>query len=365
MFIDSEQHINISAVGGALPEKSVQHVITWLQQYAGIVVQRDQIRFVNTPYDYAVLRQAYNSVDGLLKNGDGILETYVDETSGSIRLGLRVLTDSSELRARFSSAGVPSDMIRFHQGMQSYGQATLNQKVRPTVGGLQIKHLNGGDCSLGFNVLNWNTGINPSTDPKYMWTASHCAFTGMGQILGYKIAQLADTVAVEYEVPPVVSFPNWRCPSAAKSPCQEADVLSSKYDDTVNVAYGNVANVDASKNITGYYNVQGTVRGAIVGATLTKVGQAAGKSTGTLSASCVDVVVTFVGMGNVWELCQARATYSSTTGDSGAPIFIPYAVGNPYTPSIVGIHSNASSTFRYFTPISRIDMVFGSAYYYQ
>ena len=128
MFIDSEQHINISAVGGALPEKSVQHVITWLQQYAGIVVQRDQIRFVNTPYDYAVLRQAYNSVDGLLKNGDGILETYVDETSGSIRLGLRVLTDSSELRARFSSAGVPSDMIRFHQGMQSYGQATLNQK---------------------------------------------------------------------------------------------------------------------------------------------------------------------------------------------------------------------------------------------
>jgi len=58
-------------------------------------------------------------------------------------------------------------------------------------------------------------------------------------------------------------------------------------------------------------------------------------------------------------------TYSSSAGDSGAPIVIPFAAGNPNAPSIVGIHSSSNGMNRYFTPINRIGMVFGYAYYYQ
>lgn len=215
-------------------------------------------------------------------------------------------------------------------------------------------------------MLSWVTGIS-LTDPMYFLTAGHCSGSVWGTAGNWPVYQHnSDRVGQEYITAPVVSYPNWRCPSAAKSPCTEADVLAIRYDDTVAVQYGNVANVDGSRNITGTYNVQGTISGVLNGQSITKVGATTGKTTGTVQATCVDISYsTFHHPGSVWLLCAQRANYSSGNGDSGAPVFRPYQANDQYTPAIAGLHSALDvAGNRYFTPISRIDMVFGSEFYY-
>jgi hypothetical protein len=140
-----------------------------------------------------------------------------------------------------------------------------------------------------------------------------------------------------------------------------------RYDDSVSVSYGYVADVNGSKTITGTFNVQGTIAGGLTGQAVTKIGMNTGKTTGTITASCVDLNYnTAYHSGVVWVLCMQKANYSAGGGDSGGPVFIPYAAGNPNTPSIVGIHNATDgSGNRYLTPIANIDMVFFGIYFYQ
>jgi hypothetical protein len=146
------------------------------------------------------------------------------------------------------------------------------------------------------------------------------------------------------------------------------------YVDTVSVLYGSVAKPGCafylgqefcSKNIVGYYNVQGTVVGGITGQAVTMIGQNSGKRTGTILASCEDHLT--LG-GNpatyVYLRCVQRANYSAGPGDSGAPIFVPYN-GTQQTPVIVGLHSASANGQSLITTINQIGYALQSAYYYQ
>lgn len=236
------------------------------------------------------------------------------------------------------------------------------------IGGLEIKVAI--PCTLGFNVMNWDTGIDPYTSTHYFFTAGHCTPTP-GIPSGYDAHQVSllapqDKVGAEYQVVPRRSGAS--CP-VNKSPCMDADVLVVRYDSTVtfpdSVRYGWVANVNASKTIiTPWFNVQGTISGGLNGQTVTTVGMTSGKSTGVISAICVDQLLGT--SPNIWILCQDRANYVASGGDSGAPVFIPYSSGNPMTPSIVGIHSSSAGSYRWFSSINMVMYgLYPTPYFYQ
>lgn len=157
------------------------------------------------------------------------------------------------------------------------------------------------------------------------------------------------------------------CPSG-KSPCQHADVLVVRSDDSVSTLYLRVADVNSSRTIIGHFNLQGAPTiGGLTGETVTKVGSATGKTTGQITATCVDVkLFDDITQQDIWILCQQRANYGSSGQDSGAPVFIPYSPTNWNTPRLVGIHSSRvlGSPNRHFSPMTQIDYALNYAYYF-
>jgi hypothetical protein len=195
-------------------------------------------------------------------------------------------------------------MVVFEESQLGVPETTLNQKRRPLIGGLQIQHFSlESTCSLGFNV--WRRGEDGySPDPSlgnYFFTAAHCSgYWGVytGAYMYQHVTGAGNRVGVEFEVAPKLVYP--ACPSPTLSPCQIADVLVGRADDTVQASYGTVANVDGSKNIIGTFNVQGQTYGALDGVTITMVGATSGKRTSTISATCVNkTFVDAIGGGSI------------------------------------------------------------------
>jgi hypothetical protein len=279
------------------------------------------------------------------------------------------LSEVPKLRASLESQDLPHAMVTFEQRQRAVPETTLNQKYRPAIGGLQIFTQGlANPCTLGFNVL-WKAEDGQSYDlsqGRFFLTASHCSPTwGVPASWNFfqHTAVTGNKVGVQVDVAPKLY--GAACPPN-KSPCQHADVLVVRYDDTVSTQYLRVANVDASKNITGAYNLQGAYTvGGLDGETVTKVGSASGKTTGTISATCIDVTL-FDAITNeyITLLCEQRANYTSAPFDSGAPVFIPYSSTNWNTPRLVGIHSSSDGTNRYFAPMSQVDYALNYKYFW-
>lgn len=268
------------------------------------------------------------------------------------------------------SAGIPRDMIEVQRESRSVPESTLNDKYRPLVGGLQITNpaFPTKPCTLGYIILKrGEDGYSP--DPslgRFFLTAAHCSPTWgipTTQIYYQPTHWSGNRIGVEVAVAPKLS--GGSCPSG-KSPCQHADVLVGRADDSVSTLYLRVADVNSLKTIIGHLNLQGApTLGGLTGETVTKVGSATGKTTGKILATCVDVQLPNF-QENIWILCQQRADYHSSDYDSGAPVFIPYSPSNWNTPRLVGIHSsrNVVTGHRHFSPMSQIDYALNYAYYF-
>lgn len=326
-------------------------------------------------FSYAVLSENYDRILSALQVADGVNMTYIDETRGVIGIGLESLSKVESLRARLGVLGVPKGMVGFEQSQLGVPETTLNQKYRPLIGGLQIQHHSiTNTCSLGFNVFRRGPD-NYSPDPslgRYFFTASHCSGTWgvfSGAFMYQHVTGAGNRIGVEFEVAPKLTYP--ACPSPAQSPCQVADVMVGRSDDSVLVSYMRVANVDASKNIIGTFNLQGaTTYGGLDGETITMVGATSGKRTSTIMKTCVNR--TFpddITGGTMTILCLQETNYVSGSGDSGAPVFIPYIAGNWNTPRVVGIHMGSTDNEqgqprKYFSPITQIEYALPTLYYW-
>ena len=67
-------------------------------------------------------------------------------------------------------------------------------------------------------------------------------------------------------------------------------------------------------------------------------------------------------------LCLQETNYVAGSGDSGAPVFIPYN-GNWDTPRVVGIHMGSTNNEqgqprKYFSPITQIEYALPTLYYW-
>lgn len=362
IFLDSSGVLTVAVATDKFSAGSMANVLAWARAYGAPSATLGEMRTRRVRYSFLELDTQYRVLEATMRSDDGVSLTAIDESRGVIVVGTVSTAKGDGLRSRLVASGIPADMLVFERARPGAGESTLQDPVRPTIGGLRVvPHANQG-CTLGFNLMRWADGIDPPTSPKYFMTAGHCNGFTWGTNTQLPYYQVADRVGEEFEAVPIFNYPSWHCP-AGKTPCTEADAVFIKYDDTVSVAYGNVARVSAlNGNIIGYTNVQPNYVGAMIGQKVTKVGQATGSSTGTVSLTCADFQV-----GNgflmVWVKCMGRANYNSGPGDSGAPVFIPSS-GSTSMKWMSGIHSASDGTYRYFSRMDQIDWAVNGAYFY-
>jgi hypothetical protein len=83
------------------------------------------------------------------------------------------------------------------------------------------------------------------------------------------------------------------------------------------------------------------------------IGAVSGRRSGSVSHACVDLYGVF--NDNKVLLCQGRANYTATDGDSGAPVLTLYGGG---VASATGMHvatvTISGQTYRYFSVMSSV-----------
>jgi hypothetical protein len=373
VFIDSVGDLTITTNRDGFSTGAVARIADWASNYARTTrTPTPRVRLVK--YDYLTLSSKLDEIHQLSSVVERVVTTGIDETEGKLHLGLtdaKHIPDVSEILLR---RGIPSDMVTMEVIERPVAAGTLNQRYRPLVGGLEIRSPSLA-CTLGFNFLKWETGIDPANSPKYFITAGHCN-GNWGNVTGAAFSQVTigvDRVGQEHQIAPL-KLGDPSCPVDTKfggfTPCFDADVLVGAYDDSVSVLYGRVATVYMpSKVIHNTLSVVGTTSGGITGQTVHLVAAVTGQhNTGKIKASCENIFYADpLDPDRVfWVLCTQRTDNITNIGDSGAPYFILYNPSYPNTtPAVVGIHvAGTGSSRSWLSPINQIDKALGPGTYY-
>lgn len=284
---------------------------------------------------------------------NGLVFTDADETRDRLVVGVLNRGLETAVRARLAALGVPSELVDVVETAAIVQVSTLRDKVRPVVGGLQIRfsqYL----CSLGFNARRGSVD-------GYV-TASHCS-DRQGSLDGTKYYQPLNQVADEFigtEIADPAFFRNSGCPKGRK--CRYSDANFSDADDGVLFDLGGIARTtgtnDGSLEIAGSFGIV-LEDAALVGQTANKVGRTTGWTEGTVTRTCVNTGVTGT---NILLLCQDFVENNVQIvdgGDSGSPVFRTNADGS--VTLLGGLWGgNSSGTLFVYSPIANIEHELGA-----
>jgi hypothetical protein len=285
----------------------------------------------------------------------GVVFTDADETNGRLVVGVLDRDVEGLVRARLRVLGISSQSVDVVETEPILRVATLRDKVRPVVGGLQIR-FSGYLCSLGFNA--WRDGVEGYV------TASHCS-DQQGEVDGTLYYQPLNQVADEFigtEIADPAFFRNADgCPRGRK--CRYSDSNFSDGDDAVAFTLGGIARTSGPNNgsleIAGEFAIRAQ-GAATVGQTANKVGRTTGWTQGTVTRTCVN---TGVLGSNIVLLCQdfvENTVRIVAGGDSGSPVFRMNAGGSNVT--LLGNlwGGNSSGTLFVYSPIANIEHELGA-----
>jgi hypothetical protein len=365
LFYDEDQVLVVTVARDDFSNESRDAVVAWARTYAGVA--RDaMVKVKRVKYDYASLDVFRETVQRLVRIDDATRRFDIDERRGLVVVGLEDLGRVNDLRSRFRQAGIPNDAVAFelaYRGTVDVG--FLEQQVRPTMGGYKITEHDGGACTLGINVMKYETGTD-STSPKYLMTAGHCAPDNYWGILmtDWPFYQGGGLVGIMHATAPFrTNDPS--CPDYEVFQCTDADVLIVAYDDTVAASYLKVVKIAWFFNQWNYLGFRGITEPAIAleGATVFMLGHVSGDMEGVVTAVDVNDLVTKPGGGQVWVLGNVLANYSSVGGDSGGPVYLKTGT---QTGKIVDIHSGVvtGTSTRRFSPMSQIDKALDYAFFF-
>jgi hypothetical protein len=282
----------------------------------------------------------------------GVIFTDADETSGRFVVGVLDRDVEGLVRAQLARLGVSSESVDVVETEPIVRVATLRDKVRPVVAGLQIRfsqYL----CSLGFNAWLESTG-------GYV-TAAHCS-TRQGEVDGTEYYQPLNRVPDEFigtEVADPAFFRGGGCPRGRK--CRYSDSNFSAGDSAVSFALGTIARTmgpnNGSLEIAGAFSISGEGT-ALVGQTANKVGRTTGWTQGQVTRTCVN---TGVSGSNIVLLCQDFVENNRQIvagGDSGSPVF---RINNSGRVTLLGNlwGGNSSGTLFVYSPIANIERELG------
>lgn len=283
----------------------------------------------------------------------GVVFTDADETSGRLVVGVLDRGVDGLVRGQLARLGVSSESVDLVETEPIERVATLRNKVRPVVAGLQIRfsqYL----CSLGFNAWRGSTA-------GYV-TAAHCS-TKQGAVDGTQYYQPLNQVADEYigreVVDPAFVRSVGGCPLGRR--CRYSDSNFSAGNTAVAFTLGAIARTTGPNNgslqISGAFSITGEGK-AIVGQTANKVGRTTGWTQGRVTRTCVN---TGVSGSSVVLLCQDFVENNRQIvagGDSGSPVFRIKSGGSV---TLLGNlwGGNSSGTLFVYSPIANIEHELG------
>lgn len=284
---------------------------------------------------------------------NGVVFTDADETNGRLVVGVLNRGLEQAVRARLSALGVASASVDVEVSEPIVQVVTLRDKIRPVMGGLQIR-FSGFLCSLSFNAVRG--------DVSGFVTASHCSDT-QGAVDGTLYYQPLNKVADEFigqEIADPAFFGNSNGNGCAKGRrCRYSDANFSDGADGVEFAPGRIAKTTGANNgslaVAGDFGVsaEGTV---VVGDTANKVGRTTGWTRGRVSKTCAN---TGVQGSNIVFLCQNFVDAGVGSGDSGAPVFKEHADGSAILLGTLWGGTSSGTKFVY-SPLAGVERELGA-----
>lgn len=300
-------------------------------------------------------------VPGIL-DVSGVVWVDLDEANNRIVIGLdqeTAATDPAPVREVARSLGVPEEAVDFESSGPFVPQRTINDAIRPIVGGLQIDarpEATAGPCTLGFTAV-WR-------GKKTFVTASHCSKVWLApdSTAQYQPTKTPGGAAIGYEV----ADTSWPC---GRDRCSYAD--ASVYSvpdgaDSTEWVLGRLARArlgclgdcyppdPAYKEISPnhpYFYIDGTQSAWVTGDLVDMIGEESGLLQGFVVRTCI----VFSPGGTRFRFeCQHQADYVSHEGDSGAPVFYDWNLLPDSTIWLGGIHVGIMQNKSVFSPWSGI-----------
>ena len=306
------------------------------------------LRVRRADYDWASLERWQGGATGATLSMRGTVWVDADEARNRVTIGVERGTPAAQVRAAVARLGVPSSAVVIEEVEPVRFAATLQDRGRPVVGGLQI-NFPGFLCTLGFNALR--------SGQRSFITNSHCTNVQGGNdgTPYWQPLQSTDPVKVATEVADPNYTSGGTCPAGRR--CRRSDSAKASYANGIAATLGGIAQtarIGRSLTITGQWTVTGESV-ATVGQVVNKVGRTTGWSQGQVTNTCVD---TNVSGSDITQLCQNFVSATVGSGDSGSPTF---AISSGNNVTLVGIlwGGSGSSSFVY-SPMANIHTDLGS-----
>lgn len=272
---------------------------------------------------------------------DGVVFTDVDDARNRLTVGVQDYALLPAVEGELARLGVPREAVEIIETEPVQFETSLQSRHRPLVGGLQISFVSKRFaylCTLGFNATRLHVAgfvLN-----------SHCTAKqgGVEDTVIYQ-ERVGNQNVVGVEVADPEYFTGGICPK--KKRCRYSDSAFAERSQGVDATRGAVAKVGLNSVAWDGGATFSIVGGAdpIVGHTVGKVGRTTGFTEGTVQRICTNYGVLTT---KIVLLCQAQASYSSSGGDSGSPVFS--RPGDSIT--LHGIHWGSGGVF---SPISGIE----------
>ena len=305
-------------------------------------------------------------------NIPGFTQVDINEVENRLVIGVADSASLRLMRTRLSSR-LPAAAFDVRIIGRTNVDATLQQQVRPLVGGLQIE-INSGYCTLGFTAYrqtgDWLSGFTIDTTGKYFVTASHCTSV-FGTNNSNTVGQPSSSQQIGTEAVDPSLFDNTTNADCMPGRlCRYSDAALFTMSSGVTMTHGGIAQTSGTNiTITGTYNL-GSICTSTCGWTgttvLRKIGRTTGTTTGTVVQNCVTVRQNVSGVDTGRDMiCQVQTTMNSAGGDSGAPVMD----SGPGT-TLHGIHwgrtesvyaDPTSTSYATFSPINNIMSEFYAA----
>jgi hypothetical protein len=308
------------------------------------------LRVRRADFDWVALERWHHEAGREALAMRGVVWVDADEARNRVTIGVERGTSAAAVRSAVARVGVPSGAVVVQEVAPVRLAATLRDRGRPVVGGLQI-NFPGFLCTLGFNALRGSQ--------RSFITNSHCTNVQGGN-QGTPYWQPSSAIAptqIATEVADPAYTTGGGCPAGRR--CRRSDAARARYASGTTSTLGSIARTTGANNgsltIAGSFTITAE-GGATVGQTVHKVGRTTGWTRGRVASTCV--TVNLLGT-DITQICQTFVSAGVGAGDSGSPVFRRTGGGNNAT--LVGILWGGSGSNLYvFSPLANIEAELGA-----
>jgi hypothetical protein len=319
MFYDESGQLSMYLVESQIGrQQQAKTAVTTLLGDDARIASAGKIQIIPGQYDYLQLSDWHARMRADILAAPGVNLLDLDEASNRLRVGIESEQALGLVEKQLAALGIPREAVNIEVTEPIQFAATLRDRRRPLVGGLQI---NFGNflCTLGFIATRAQT--------QGMVTNSHCTNVqgGTEGTVYHQPVASGTTNRIGQELADPAYFTGAPCPAGRR--CRYSDSSFARIPHpsgpAVTVSRGLIARTTGLGSITiagtnPNYRVVSEAAFPLAGEVLNKVGRTTGWSQGTVAATCVSTNVSGT---NITQLCQDFVNARVGPGDSGSPVF--------------------------------------------